>query len=90
MVKVTEKGKDELKKLILLHALHTQDCIKLAYRSLGQLGFIFGKPKDGDEIVLHEGRMILIIGREFRSILDGAILNVEYTDGKREFVMTKK
>jgi hypothetical protein len=90
MVKVTEKAKEELKNLLLSHAQDTQACIKLACGLLGQFGLMLGKPEDGDEVVQHQGRGILIIGSEFKSVLDGAILNVEYTNGKREFVMTKK
>jgi hypothetical protein len=90
MVKVTDKAKEELKNMLLLHAKDTQACIMLACGSLGQFGLMLGKPKDGDEVIQHKGRGILIIGSEFKSVLDGAILNVEYSNGKREFVMSRK
>jgi Fe-S cluster assembly iron-binding protein IscA len=90
MVMVTDKAKEELKILLLLHNKDTENSIRLVCGSLGQFGLKLSRPEDGDDIVQDEGQMILIVGSRFKHILKEAKLDIEYNNGKREFVMVKR
>lgn len=90
MVRVTQQAREELKALLHSNTKDSEDGIRLAYGSMGQFGFILSKPKEGDEALQEQGKTILLVGWEFKRILDGATLDVEYDSGKREFVMIKK
>jgi hypothetical protein len=90
MLQVTDKAKEELKNLFLLRTGNAEASIRLAYGSLGQFGFILSQPKEGDEVIRDQDGQLLLVGSEFKNILSGATFDVEYNDGKREFVMIKK
>ena len=90
MIQVTDKAKKELKSLLLRHMETKDACIRLAVGAIGRFGLILSKPKSGDEVVQDHGERILLFGNEFRDILNGATIDVEYNDSGREFVMTRR
>jgi Fe-S cluster assembly iron-binding protein IscA len=90
MVKVTDKAKEELKKLLLSRTDDHESGIRLLYGSVGQFGLGLSREKDGDEVVYSDGLKVLMIGNKFTRLLDGVTFDVENNVNKREFVMTKK
>lgn len=90
MVEVTDKAREELTKLLVSSASDAETSIRLSYGTLGQLGLVLSREKDGDEVVLSHGLKVLLIGNEFLRLLDGMILDVENDQSKREFVISKK
>ena len=90
MVKVTDKAKEELKKLLLLRAEDPETGIRLSYGALGQFGLVLSREKDGDDVVRCDSSKVLLVGNEFMGLLDGITIDVENNGSKREFVMTKK
>jgi Fe-S cluster assembly iron-binding protein IscA len=90
MVMITNKAREELKNLLLLHTEDMETGIRLVCGSLGQFGLKLSKPEDGDDVVQDQGLRILMVGSNFKDVLNAVTLDVEYSNGKREFVMAKK
>jgi Fe-S cluster assembly iron-binding protein IscA len=89
MVKVTDKAKEELKKLLLSRTNDHESVIRLLYGSVGQFGLGLSREKDGDEVVCSDGLKVLLIGNELMSLLDGVTFDVKNDGSRREFVMAK-
>ena len=90
MLNVTDTAKKELISLLLRHMVSKEACIRIAVGTLGRFGLILSKPKTGDEIVQDQGERVLLVGNEFKDILNGAKFDVEYNGNGREFVMKKR
>ncbi len=90
MVKVTDKAREELKKLLLSSARDAETSIRLSYGTLGQFGLVLSREKDGDEVVHSHGLKVLLIGNEFLRLLDGMTLDVANSQSEREFIITRK
>jgi Fe-S cluster assembly iron-binding protein IscA len=89
MLKVTDKAREELKKLLFSSTRDAETCLRLAYGALGQFGLVLGREKDGDEVVNSHGLKVLLVGHEFVSLLDGVTLDVANGRSQRQFFMTK-
>jgi Fe-S cluster assembly iron-binding protein IscA len=90
MVEVTDKAREELRKLLLSSARDAETSIRLSYGTLGQFGLVLSREKDGDEVVQSHGLKVLLIGNEFMRLLDGMTFDVTSGPSKREFILTRQ
>lgn len=77
MLMVTENAKRHLKRLLVKNASDPNLGIRLRVGTGMQLGVLLDRKADDDYVVEHEGAKVLMVGPEFFSLVDGAVLDTE-------------
>jgi len=77
MIKITERAKQVLKKILNAHVDLPQGRLRLMDRGQGKLGLGIDIEMPGDELVKHDGSTVLVIERGLITNLNGVILDVE-------------
>ena len=90
MMHVTNNAKKELKKLLRSSTTDTTIGLRLALKQLGQFGLVLGKKTKSDQAVKYSRAKVLIVSQNLAPLLEGITLDVDYTNGKREFVIIKR
>lgn len=79
MIDVTERAKQELKKILTSNVDHPEAVLRLTTGNQGQLGLSVDVPASGDNVVEHEGTKVLLVDEGLASSLAGVTLDVEDT-----------
>ena len=89
MLMVTENAKRYLKRLLVKNASDPNLGIRLRVGTGMQLGILLDRKANDDYVVEHEGAKVLMVGPEFFSLVDGAILDTESNGTVASLVITK-
>lgn len=89
MISVTERAKQELKKILLDHVDDPQAGLRLAAGDSGQLGLGIDVEMPDDQVVEHEGSKVLLVETGLAVSLEGLILDVEDTAEGPKLVIGK-
>ena len=87
MIDVTERAKDELKRLLTDNADNAQACLRLIDRGEGKLGLGVDIEMPGDYVVEHEGLKVLLVNEQLAESLSGITIDVEDTNEGTELVL---
>ena len=79
MIGVTERAKQELKRILSDNVDDPQAVLRLTATSEGKLGLGIDVESPGDEVVEHEGSKVLVVEEGLASSLQGLTLDVEDT-----------
>lgn len=80
MIGVTERAKEELKKILSTKVDNPQASLRLmASGPQGQFGLSIDVETTGDQVVEHKGSKVLLVERELADRLEGRTLDVEDT-----------
>jgi len=92
VVTVTEKAVNELKDMLQTQGTPEDRGVKLVEAPSGGLAMTIAPPVEGDEVVRHEDRPLLIVDRVLAARLDGTVLDVKAEEsdasGSARFVLT--
>ncbi|HIE16765.1 MAG TPA: hypothetical protein EYP71_01030 [Dehalococcoidia bacterium] len=77
MIKVTERAREELKKILSDNTDNPEESLRLAATAQGQLGLAIDVELPGDQVVEHEGSKVLLVQEELAVMLLGITLDVE-------------
>lgn len=98
MISVTTSAKDVLQN-VLIDATQRADIhdeqvgLRIAPTSDGgqpQLALVLDKPKEGDQIIEHNGKNVLMIGEPISAQLDGATVDAVDTPEGKQLTFTPK
>lgn len=90
MIAVTERAKQELKRILADREGNSQDGLRLLVSSPGEFGLSTDTEMPGDQVVKHEGVKVLLVEEGLATSLDGVILDVEDTpDGPKLTIVRK-
>jgi Fe-S cluster assembly iron-binding protein IscA len=90
MIAVTERAKEELKRLRSDKVDHPQAVLRLVSSDQG-LGLGVDVEMPGDQVVEHEGTKVLVVEEKLAGMLDGITLDVdETTEGPQLTVFREK
>ncbi len=87
MVNVTERAKQELKRILTAAVDMPQARLRLLDRGQGKLGLGIDVEMPGDKLVDYDGLTVLVIGPEFASSLAGVTIDVDDTSDGVELVV---
>jgi Fe-S cluster assembly iron-binding protein IscA len=84
MIAVTRRARERLEACLAANAVEPGLSLRLEAAAGGTLGLVPGHKRDGDHAVVHEGRVVLLVGLPLFQLLDGLTLDCEQTgDGAR-------
>jgi len=84
MIGVTERAKQELKRILTTNTDKPEACLRLASNELGQLGLAIDVEKEDDHVVEHEDSKVLLVEKDLADTLQGSTIDVEDTpDGAK-------
>ena len=71
MIGVTERAKQELKKVLLVNTDETEACFRLSTDDQGQIGLAIDKEREGDQSIEHDGSKLLLAEEALADTLQG-------------------
>jgi Fe-S cluster assembly iron-binding protein IscA len=96
MITVTDKAKDELRQTLDQAGVNEEGVgIRLAPTQAGdapgetRLGLILDHARAGDQVVEHEGRIVLMVDADIAAQLDGTTLDVVDTPEGRTLALSR-
>ena len=87
MIHVTERAKNELKKLLMAKVDWPEARLRLVDRGQGQLGLGIDVESPHDRIVDYEGRKLLVVEPALATSLNGVTLDVDDSPEGAELVI---
>jgi len=79
MLTVTAQAATELKTIAQAEATDPGEALRLIPTGEGKLALVVDAPREGDQVVEHEGINILLIGLELNDAVDGLVLDCKDT-----------
>lgn len=89
MIDVTERAKQELKRILTENVDEPLAGLRLTTGESGQLGLGIDIETVGDQVVEHEGSKVLIVEKELATGLKGVTLDVEDTTEGPKLIIVK-
>jgi len=86
---VTEKAKQELKKILLARSNDTNKSLRIQFKEPAQVGLVVDEEKEGDQVIQLGGMNILLIGEDVAQIFDGVVLDVREDQNGSKLVVRK-
>jgi hypothetical protein len=80
VISVTDHAKQMLKDILIAMEADLDDGLRLMPSSDGAFVLTLGKQMSGDQVVEHEGFMVLLIGIEYFGFLNGRTVDCEATE----------
>lgn len=90
MIGVTERARQQLKKILSAKVDNPHAGLRLVSTGLGEFGLSIDVEMPGDQVVRHEGSKVLLVEQVVASRLDGHILDFEDTPDGKNFVLLKE
>ena len=90
MIKVTERARKELKRMLTSSVDNWYARLRLISRREGRLGLGIDIEMPGDELVEHEGSGLLVVEHELAASLEGVILDVEDNGEGAQLVLCER
>ena len=88
LMEVTERAKQELKKILTANTDKSEACLRLVTNEGGQLGLTIDVERDGDQTIEHENSKLLLTEKELADTLQGITIDVEDTPEGTKLVST--
>jgi len=79
MLAVTERAKQELKKILSAHVDYPMAGLRLSKSEPDRFTLTIDVEEPGDQVVKHEGSKVLLVDKELASALQGTIIDIEDT-----------
>jgi iron-sulfur cluster assembly protein len=76
MIQVTERAADILKDLLEGSPASDDQALRLAQTGPGQFGLQLDEPREGDQVVKKDDRLVLLVEPPVSTALDGATLDI--------------
>ena len=88
MIEVTQRAKQELKKLLHTKVDNPQARLRLTATEKGQLGLNIDIEKQDDQVVEHEGSKVLVVEDGLAAKLSGVTIDVQDTPEGPQLVIS--
>jgi len=89
MVNVTERAREKLKTLLETEADDSSVGLRLDTTPSGEFGVFPDRAHPDDQVVVHEGAVVLLVGREMAKAIDGTTIDYEEGPVDTHFVIRK-
>jgi Fe-S cluster assembly iron-binding protein IscA len=80
MVNVTERAKEKLKALLETEGNDQSVGLRLGATPAGQFGVFPDRERPDDQVVEHDGAVVLLVGQEVAEKVDNTIIDYEESD----------
>jgi Fe-S cluster assembly iron-binding protein IscA len=89
-MEVTQAAKEALKEKLVANTEEADVCIRLKADPENKLGLVLGREAEGDTVVEHEDKKLLLVAQELAESLKNAVIDVEDTQSGRKLVVRPK
>lgn len=79
MLTVTTQAVEALKTMAQTEVKDPEESLRLIHAGSGRLAIVVDAEKEGDQVVEHEGVMVLLVGEELTDVVDGLFLDCQDT-----------
>lgn len=90
MVGVSDRARQELKKILTTNTDEPEACLRLTTDEQGQLGLAIDMERDGDKTVEHEDFRVLVVEKDLANALQGITIDVEETSEGARLVISSE
>ena len=90
MIDVTDRARQELKKILSSSVDNSYALLRLIDRGEGSLGLGIDIESPGDEVIEYEGSGLLLVGHELVSSLKGITIDIDNTAEGMQLVICEK
>ena len=90
MINVSERARQELKRILTSSVDNWYARLRLISRGQGRLGLGIDIEMPGDEVVEHEGSGLLVVEHELAASLEGVMLDVENNGEGTQLVLCER
>jgi Fe-S cluster assembly iron-binding protein IscA len=77
MIGVTERAKQELKKMLAANTDEPEACLRLIANEKGQIGLAIDTERQGDQVVEHDDLKVLVVENALADSLQGITMDVQ-------------
>ena len=77
MIGVTERARQELKKMLVANTDEPEACLRLIANEQGQLGLAIDTERQGDQVVEHDDSKLLVVENDLADSLEGITMDVQ-------------
>ena len=88
MIGVTERAKQELKRMLRANTDEAKACLRLSSNAEGQLGLSIDLENQDDQTVEHEDSKVLVVAKSLAEALQGITIDVEDTPEGAKLVIS--
>ena len=90
MIGVTERARQELKRILTANTDKPEACLRLTANDQGQLGLAIDVERQGDQAVEHEDSKVLLVEKDLADTLQGITIDVEDTPEGAKLVISSE
>ena len=83
MVHVTERAKDKLKELLATESVDPSVGLRLEKSASGEFGIFPDRERADDQVVQHQGAVVLLVGQETAETMAGTTIDCDDTGAGR-------
>jgi Fe-S cluster assembly iron-binding protein IscA len=76
MITLTERARKHLEALLAEHR-DPSTVLRLAVHAPGQFGLVTDRQREGDQVLEHQGRIVLLVDGHLAGLLQGAVVDCE-------------
>ncbi|MDD5590325.1 MAG: hypothetical protein PHY18_00120 [Dehalococcoidales bacterium] len=88
MIEVTDKARALLEDVLARSVSDPELTLRMVAQGDGKLRLVPDRSRNSDQVVVKDGRVILLVGQELAPILDRLTLDVKETENGSKFSMT--
>ena len=90
MIGVSERAREELKKILTANTDEPEACLRLTGDDQGQLGLAIDVERQGDQVVEHEDSKVLLLETELADTLQEITIDAEDTPEGTRLVISSE
>ena len=90
MIGVTERAREELKRILVANTDRPEACLRLTANEQGQLGLAIDVERQDDQIVEHEDSKVLLVEKDLADTLHGITIDVEDTPAGARLIISSE
>ena len=90
MIEVTERARQELKRILTANTDEPEACLRLTANDQDQLGLAIDMERQGDQVVEHEDSKVLLVEKDLADTLQGITIDVEDTPEGARLVISSE
>jgi Fe-S cluster assembly iron-binding protein IscA len=90
MLTVTDRAKQLLKETLTVYGDDPEVCLRLSVKSPGRFGLGLDSEVEGDQVVEHEGKKVLLVAPELAPMVERVTLDVQDTSDGPKLVVSQK
>jgi Fe-S cluster assembly iron-binding protein IscA len=90
MIGVTERARQELKRILEANTDKPEACLRLTANDQGQLGLAIDVERQGDQAIEHDDSKVLLVEKDLADTLQGITIDVEDTPEGARLVISSE